>query len=224
MHPTNSDPRTLREVTRPALAAGAARAGRARRRDRDPRLSLHRDRADRRPSWRPRARASARRSASCTRRPPTGPRCVHHGWGEVGERLHRPQPRRRLGRDARAGDATRCSRSWCRRGCYPEIADVLLEWYGGLAERISFPLPADPAHDPEIAKVVARLRRPELGASGGVRLARLQPLRVRRARRARSPSGRRSCRGRSAASRAPASRARLSSKRLSGLRPPSTCG
>jgi hypothetical protein len=41
---------------------------------------------------------------------------------------------------------------------YDEIADVLLEWYGGLATRIAFPLPADPAHDVAIAKVVARLR------------------------------------------------------------------
>jgi hypothetical protein len=44
------------------------------------------------------------------------------------------------------------------QGLYPEIADVLLAWYGGLAERIAFPLPPDPAHDAEIAKVVARLR------------------------------------------------------------------
>jgi hypothetical protein len=41
---------------------------------------------------------------------------------------------------------------------YGEIADVLLEWYGGLALRIAFPLPEDPAHDAEIAQVVARLR------------------------------------------------------------------
>ena len=44
------------------------------------------------------------------------------------------------------------------QGLYPEIADVLLDWYGGLAQRISFPLPADPAHDAAIAKAVERLR------------------------------------------------------------------
>ena len=74
MHPTNSDPRTLREVTQPALAAGAARSG---RRAGDvaiqacPFIATGRNRERAR---RPRARSSARRSPSCTRRPSTGPR------------------------------------------------------------------------------------------------------------------------------------------------------
>lgn len=41
---------------------------------------------------------------------------------------------------------------------YEEIADVLREWYAGLATALAFPLPADPAHDREAARVVTRLR------------------------------------------------------------------
>ena len=75
MHPTNSDPRTLREVTRPALAAGAARSGRRpRATSRSTPARSSRPGANRGASSRPRARSSARRSPSCTRRPPTGPR------------------------------------------------------------------------------------------------------------------------------------------------------
>ncbi len=33
------------------------------------------------------------------------------------------------------------------KGRYAEIAQVLRSWYGGLATRINFPLPADPAND-----------------------------------------------------------------------------
>ncbi len=40
---------------------------------------------------------------------------------------------------------------------YAEIADVLKDWYGMLIDWIAFPLPADPAHDREVAQVVDRL-------------------------------------------------------------------
>ncbi len=43
-------------------------------------------------------------------------------------------------------------------GTYDEIADVLRQWYAGLTDWITFPMPKDPARDPEIAKVLARLR------------------------------------------------------------------
>ena len=43
-------------------------------------------------------------------------------------------------------------------GSYAEIADVLVEWYGGLTSWITFPMPADPAHDADAAKVIAQLR------------------------------------------------------------------
>ena len=45
------------------------------------------------------------------------------------------------------------------QGRYDEIADVILTWYGGLASRVTFPVPADPAGDGQAAEVVAALRR-----------------------------------------------------------------
>ena len=43
-------------------------------------------------------------------------------------------------------------------GRYDEIAEVLKQWYGSLATRVTFPLPEDPAHDGEVAEVIARIR------------------------------------------------------------------
>ncbi len=41
---------------------------------------------------------------------------------------------------------------------YARIADALAERYAGVATRIGFPLPADPAHDAQHADAVRRLR------------------------------------------------------------------
>jgi probable F420-dependent oxidoreductase len=155
MHPTNSDPRTLRDVTRPALAAGAARAGRS-----AAEIAIHACpfiATGRSPTELAAAREGIRETLGFLYSTPAyWPALVAHGWGEIGERLHRL---------SRAGDwaalrglvTDEMLAKLVPQGLYPEIADVLIAWYGGLAERISFPLPADPAHDPEIAKVVARL-------------------------------------------------------------------
>ena len=40
---------------------------------------------------------------------------------------------------------------------FAEIADVLRERYADLTATITFPLPEDPALDPEVAKVISRL-------------------------------------------------------------------
>jgi hypothetical protein len=44
------------------------------------------------------------------------------------------------------------------QGTYDEIADVLKEWFGNIAAGIQFPVPADPAHDGQVAKVIERLQ------------------------------------------------------------------
>ena len=44
------------------------------------------------------------------------------------------------------------------RVTYDEIADVLRERYAGLAARITFPMPEDPADDAPAAAAIARLR------------------------------------------------------------------
>jgi probable F420-dependent oxidoreductase len=156
MHPTNSDPRTLREVTRPALAAGAARAGRsagAAAIHACPFVATGRTREELAVS-----RENIRETLGFLYSTPAyWPALLAHGWGEVGERLHRLS-RAGSWSELRALVTDEMLAKLVPQGLYPEIADVLLAWYGGLAERISFPLPADPAHDAEIAKVVARLR------------------------------------------------------------------
>jgi hypothetical protein len=44
------------------------------------------------------------------------------------------------------------------QGRYAEIAQILRSWYGNLATRINFPLPADPADDALAARAIAELR------------------------------------------------------------------
>jgi probable F420-dependent oxidoreductase len=45
------------------------------------------------------------------------------------------------------------------RGRYDEIADVMIERYSGLTERITFPIPADPSTDAAAAQAIARLKQ-----------------------------------------------------------------
>ncbi|HEY8156995.1 MAG TPA: TIGR03617 family F420-dependent LLM class oxidoreductase [Myxococcota bacterium] len=156
LHPTNSDPRTLREVARPALAAGAARAGRS-----ADAVAIHAcpliatgRTADELAASRENIRETL---AFLYSTPAYWPALVAHGWGEVGERLHGLSRAGAWG-EMRGLLTDEMLAALVPQGLYPEIADILLEWYGGLAGRIAFPLPADPAHDAEIAKVVTRLR------------------------------------------------------------------
>ncbi len=80
-----------------------------------------------------------------------------YGWRERGERLHQ------LVREGRWDEmAPLVSDEMLDRlvptGTYGELPDQLVEWYGGLAERVTFPLPADPADDREIALAIVALR------------------------------------------------------------------
>ena len=43
-------------------------------------------------------------------------------------------------------------------GRYDEIAGILRDRYAGLADRVTFPMPDDPAHDEQVAGVIAQLR------------------------------------------------------------------
>lgn len=44
------------------------------------------------------------------------------------------------------------------RGSYADIADIYLERFAGLAQRVTFPMPDDPAHDKLAERAIARLR------------------------------------------------------------------
>ena len=139
MHPTNSDPRTLREVTRPALAAGAARAGRS-----AAETAIHACpfiATGRTPAELAAARENIRETLGFLYSTPAyWPALVQHGWGEVGERLHRLSRAGAWG-ELRGLVTDEMLAKLVPQGLYPEIADVLLEWYGGLARAHRVPAP-----------------------------------------------------------------------------------
>jgi probable F420-dependent oxidoreductase len=155
-HPTASAARTLRELTRPALTRGAARAGRDAAALELMAGSLVATGAT------PAAVAAERERARellgfLYSTPAYWPTLELFGWRELGERLHR------LSREGRwaemkgaIGDAV--LDALVPQGNYGEIADVLAERYAGLATSLTFPLPDDPTHDAQIARTIAALR------------------------------------------------------------------
>jgi probable F420-dependent oxidoreductase len=155
-HPTNTAPRYLREVVLPRLERGAGRSGR------DPgevELMVSPLTVTGRDA------ASLERERQQTHQlltflystPSYWPSLEIFGWQERGERLHQ------LSREGRWGDMPEIVddeilATFAPTGSYDEIADVLGEWYAGLTRWITFPMPADPTHDPDAAEVIARLR------------------------------------------------------------------
>lgn len=155
-HPTASSPRTLRELTRPALARGAARAGR--------------DAADLElmagglvitgatPAEVAAERESVRELLCFLYSTPAyWPTLTLFGWREQGERLHRLS---REGRWAEMKGAVTNAMldALVPQGTYAEIAGVLTDWYAGFATSLTFPLPDDTTHDAQIARAIAALR------------------------------------------------------------------
>jgi len=156
-HPTHTAPRYLREVVRPCLAQGAARAGRdaasvplllgplvstgASASD----VAVERER-------------TRRLLAFLFSTPAYWPSLELLGWRERGETLHRLSREGRWDEMPRAVDDEMLD-ALSPSGSYAEIADVLDAWYGEISEWISFPMPPDPARDAEAAEVIARLRR-----------------------------------------------------------------
>jgi probable F420-dependent oxidoreductase len=155
-HPTNSSPRFLREAARPSLTAGAVREGRdahqiellaggfiATGRD-DATVASEREHA--------RELLTFLYST-----PAYWPTLDLFGWREVGERLHRLTREGKWGEMAGAVDDAMLD-TLVPQAPYAEIPAVLKDWYGGLATRINFPVPADPADDALAARAVAELR------------------------------------------------------------------
>ncbi|MGH0030537.1 MAG: TIGR03617 family F420-dependent LLM class oxidoreductase [Myxococcota bacterium] len=155
-HPTNASPRFLREVALPAVAQGAKRAGR------DPsEIELLAG---------PMVITGADDAELAAQReyvremltflystPAYWPSLELFGWKEVGERLHRLT---REGRwdDLRGAVSDEMLDALAPAGRYDEIGDVLRDAYGGLAARINFPVPKDPARDADAARAIAVLR------------------------------------------------------------------
>ena len=155
-HPTNSHPRYLREVCRPGLAAGAARADRsvddielvvgtqwilgATRADIDER------------------REHNRRLLAFLYSTPAYERTLElFGWAELAGRL------RALIREQRWGDLANLVTddvldTLVPQATYDELPDVALEWFGDTADGILVAPPPDDEHDRKLAAAVERLR------------------------------------------------------------------
>jgi hypothetical protein len=154
-HPTNSEARFLRDVTRPLLEQGTKRGGRDVRIDllAGPLIATGATAEDV-----AREREAAKQTLVFTFSTPAyWPALEFHGWREVGERL-RAFTREGKWEEMHALISEEMLERFVPTGTYDEIADVLLEAYGGVAERITLRLPADPAHDAAHSKVIEALQ------------------------------------------------------------------
>jgi probable F420-dependent oxidoreductase len=154
-HPTNSEGRYLREVTRPRLEEGTKRAGR------DVRIELTAGPMIATGATREAVEAAiqeARTSLVFTLSTPAyWPALEYHGWLEVGQRL---RDYTREGKWAEMNELVtdEIMNAFVPSGTYDEIADILLEEYDDVAERILFPVPTDPKQDDAVRKVIAKLQ------------------------------------------------------------------
>jgi probable F420-dependent oxidoreductase len=155
-HPTGSSPRTLRELTRPALARGAART------DRDP-ASLELMAGPLVVTGRSAAEVAAQREhvrellTFLYSTPAYWPTLELFGWRDVGEHLHRLTREGRWA-DMKGAITDAMLDALVPQGRYEEIAGVLRDLYGGLASSVTFPLPDDPTADAQVAAAIAALR------------------------------------------------------------------
>jgi probable F420-dependent oxidoreductase len=155
-HPTNTAPRYLSEVVRPRLAKGAARSD---RKASDLALMVGPLVATGAGAEEvAREREGVRQLLTFLYSTPSyWPSLALFGWQDRGERLH--ELTRRGAWDEMAGIVDDAMLdAFAPSAPYAEIADVLQDWYGDLTDWITFPMPADPAHDADAAPVIARLR------------------------------------------------------------------
>lgn len=154
-HPTNADPATLRQLTRPVLAEGAsARSGSGTQRViANPMIATGVDEATVAAE-----REKARDVLAFTFSTPAyRPSLELHGWSEVGEQLHG------LSREGQWG-AMRSLVSdemldvFVPSASLAGLPGVLIPRYEGLADAIALRMPRDPAADPAFAEVVDALR------------------------------------------------------------------
>jgi probable F420-dependent oxidoreductase len=154
-HPTNSEARYLREVTRPRLDEGLRRAGR------DAHIELVAGpliaTGPTREAVEAELRAARETLVFTLSTPAYWPALEHHGWIEVGHRLREYT---RAGRwqemDALVPDEIIAA--FVPAGTYDEIAEILLDQYAEVADRILFPVPVDPENDDAAREAIDRLR------------------------------------------------------------------
>jgi len=155
-HPTNSSARVLRELTLPCVAEGASR------RDRSPSAC---------PVMAAGFVATGPDEAAVAQQrewirehltflystPAYWPSLDLLGFGEIGRKLH--DLSKRGGWDEMKGLVTdEMMDELVPHGPYSEIARILLDDYGSLVDRITFPVPDDPTRDEAVSHVLETLR------------------------------------------------------------------
>ena len=158
-HPTNSSPRYLREVVQPRIAKGAARTSRKI-------SSLQLMAADLVATGRDGQAVSVAREGIrelfgfLFSTPSYWPSLELYGYEDLGPRL------REMTRSGRWTEMTAqipeaLLDALVPTGVYSEMPEILLDRFGGLASRITFPIPEDPAEDQAVKEVLAALRSRE---------------------------------------------------------------
>lgn len=156
LHPTNTAPRYLREVVLPRLAKGADRKGR------------NPDGLDLMVG--PLTVTGPDDAAVAERRehtrqlltflystPSYWPSLELFGWRDRGERLHQLTREGKWGEMAGIVDDEMLE-AFAPVGRYDEIAGTLRDWYAGLSDWMTFPMPDDPVEDEAAAEVIRRLQ------------------------------------------------------------------
>ena len=155
-HPSNTPPRYLREVTRPELARGADRAGRTAA---TPLMVSALAATGETPEAARADRERQRELLAFLYSTPAYWRSLElFGWRERGEKL------RALTREGRWAElpgvvTDEMLDTVVPMAPYAEIADVLRERYADISRWITFPTPADPAHDASCRKAIEALKQ-----------------------------------------------------------------
>lgn len=155
-HPTNSHPLVLRTRTLPAIAEGTWAALRGSQTpavvaNPQPMMAHTRDELE--------AQREPRREelAFLYSTPAYRRQLEYFGLGDVGEALTE------MARDNRWDDLSNhltddVMNQVVPQGTYDQIPDILTEWYSGLCTGLSLPVPADDAHDAQLAELVHRCK------------------------------------------------------------------
>ena len=155
-HPTNSHPRTLRERILPAVAEGAARAGRS---DGGPALVVGPQPITAPTRAELAAVREARRSelAFLYSTPAYHPQLEQFGLHDLGPALTE-MVRRSDWSDLAGQLSDDVVDLLVPQGDYTELPDVLADWYAGLCDGIVLAVPEDTGHDAKLAELVAGCR------------------------------------------------------------------
>jgi probable F420-dependent oxidoreductase len=155
-HPTSSHPAVLREYVLPALADGAAKAGRT---DGGPRLVVvPRVIAGRDDAAVTAARDELRAELAFLYSTPAYQRTLElFGRHEIGTRL---SDLARLRKWSELTDVLTDNvvRQLVPQGTYADLPDVLASWYDGMCDGISLDVPSDPADDDQFTAMLDRIK------------------------------------------------------------------